>query len=142
MRQRVFNPGVDGEFRDLGLLMLRIGVGGLLLTLHGWGKLDRLLDGVAKFPDPLGIGSGFSLGLVVLAEVACALAVVLGFATRIATLPIIIAMSVAFFVFHGGDPMGEKELALFYLLGAVALLLTGPGRFSMDEVLHRKGRGR
>ena len=142
MRQIVFNPGAPGKVRDLGLLALRVVVGGLLLALHGYGKLDRLLGGVAQFPDPLGIGSEPSLGLVIVAEVGCALAVVLGFATRFATLPIIVTMGVAFFVFHSGDPMRDKELALVYLLGAVALLFTGPGRFSLDEVLHRKGKGR
>ena len=41
----------------LGLLLLRLGAGGLLLYGHGWAKLMHYSERAAHFPDPLGIGS-------------------------------------------------------------------------------------
>ncbi len=43
---------------SLGLLVLRLGTGGYMLT-HGWGKLQMVLAGdFDKFGDPIGLGSG------------------------------------------------------------------------------------
>jgi putative oxidoreductase len=73
-----------------------------------------------------------SLGLVVFAEVLCAALVLLGFAMRAALVPILIFLGVAIFVQHGGDPFGKKELALTYAVPFLALMIMGPGRFSID----------
>ena len=138
IREKLFDPGREGLPRDFGLLLMRVGYAGTLLMLHGLGKFERLLGGSFKFPDPLGIGSGLSFGLATFAEFFCAIALLLGFASRVATLPLIATMGVAVFVVHAGDPMHKKELALLYLAGFVVLLLTGPGRFSFDEILSKK----
>jgi putative oxidoreductase len=47
-------------------------------------------------------------------------------------------MAVAAFIVHGGDPWGEKELAYIYLAGYLTLLLTGPGKFSVDALIMKR----
>ena len=89
------------------------------------------------FPDPLGVGSTISLALVTFAEVFCAVAVVLGLLTRLAVLPLIGFFAVAFFIHHAHDPWSKKELAVVYAVPMIALLFTGPGRYSLDELLTR-----
>jgi putative oxidoreductase len=42
-------------------------------------------------------------------------------------------MGVAAFIVHGADPLGEKELALFYFLSFFMIMLTGPGAYSLDK---------
>ncbi|MEP2770925.1 MAG: hypothetical protein ABJH05_02170 [Fulvivirga sp.] len=42
---------------DLGLLIFRLIVGGLMLT-HGYGKFMRVLEGNFQFANPIGIGEG------------------------------------------------------------------------------------
>ena len=138
IREKLFDSGREGLPRDFGLLLLRVGYAGSLLMLHGIGKFERLIGGSFKFPDPLGIGSGLTFGLATFAEFVCAIALLLGFASRAATLPLIATMGVAVVVYHADDPWHKKELALLYLVGFVVLLLTGPGRFSFDEVLSKK----
>lgn len=116
----------------IGLLLLRLGAAGLLLVGHGWPKVERWEKLSRTFADPLGVGPAVSLGLVILAEVVCALLVMLGFATRWALAPILIFFAVAIFVRHAGSPFDERELALIYAVPFVALMFTGPGRFALD----------
>lgn len=122
---------------DVGLLVLRVGIGLMMLLRHGWPKLASFSEIMDSFPDPLGVGSTMSLTLAVFGEAVCSVLIILGVATRFSALPFLITMLVAAFVVHGGDPWARKELALSYAVPALTLLLTGPGRFSVDAWLRR-----
>jgi putative oxidoreductase len=123
---------------DLAALMIRIIFGGLMLVNHGWGKFDKISSGNLGFPDPLGIGSEISLYLAVFSEVICAALVTVGLFTRAATIPLVFTMGVAFFVVHGGDAFAEKESSFMYLLGYLAIIFIGPGKYSMDRAFRKK----
>lgn len=120
---------------DTGLLVLRVATGALLLFGHGMTKLLNFSERAGVFPDPLGVGSELSLSLAIFAEVFCALAVILGFMTRFAAFPVVFTMLVIMLIVHSGDPWGDKESALLFAIPFVTLLLTGPGKFSLDHVL-------
>lgn len=122
---------------DLGLLLLRLSVGLLMLT-HGLPKLLNFQVMLEKFADPIGLGVPLSLTLAIGAEVGCSLLLIVGLATRLAAFPLMFTMAVAFFLVHGADPLGDKELPLLYMLSYVTLMLTGPGRFSVDHWLMRR----
>jgi putative oxidoreductase len=62
----------------------------------------------------------------------------LGLLTRPAAVFVALTMAVARFVQHGSDPFGTGELALIYLVGAVALAFTGAGRFALDRIVWRR----
>ena len=123
---------------NLGLLFFRIVIGLMMLISHGWGKFIEFADKSAGFPDPLGVSNPGSLALVVFAEVFCSIAIILGFATRIIIVPLIVAMFVAAFVTHGDDPWARKEFAVLYLVPYIFLLLSGAGRYSVDGMLRKK----
>lgn len=134
---------------SLGLLILRLGLGGYLLT-HGLGKLQMVLAGAYdQFGDPIGLGSVASLLLVTFAELVCSSLVIIGLATRFAAVPVVVVMAVAASVAHGADPWtmeqgyrlfmsGEaeswasKQPALMFLVGFLTLIFTGAGRYSLD----------
>lgn len=122
-----------------GLLVLRLAIGGMMLT-HGLPKFHKLMDTPDQFADPFGVGPEISLALAVFAEVICAGLLVIGALTRLAAIPFFITMATAAFIIHGADPFAKKEMALLYASGALALMFTGAGRFSIDGWLaSRKG---
>jgi len=117
---------------DTGLLILRIMAGAAMIT-HGWPKFQNVINGNFQFGDPIGLGVETSLVLAAFAEFICSLLVIAGFFTRLATIPLIINMSVAFFIAHSADDFGVKEKAFLYLGMFIVLLLTGPGKYSIDK---------
>jgi putative oxidoreductase len=119
---------------DFGYLFLRVSAGGTLFWQHGWPKLMSFSERTESFADPFGLGSTFSLILILLAEVVCSALVVLGLWTRVAVIPLIIAMAVIVFMVKGDAAFAEKELALVYLFAFVTILFTGSGRFAVDRI--------
>ena len=123
--------------QSLGLLFLRVSMGGLMLGGHGLIKLQNFKKLAGSFPDPLGVGSFPSLILAIFAEFFCSVLLILGIGTRLATIPLIVTMLVAITVIHAKDPWQAKELAALYLSGYLTLLICGGGGFALDSVLWR-----
>ncbi len=107
---------------------------GCMMLIHGIPKFKSLISSVeVDFPDPIGIGPTASLFLTVIAEFLCASLIVIGYKTKWATIPLIITMLVAGLIFHWSDPWHEKEHALLYAGGYLAIYFLGPGKYSLDE---------
>lgn len=132
------SPVVGDAWASLGLLVLRVGLGAQMAALHGYGKLAKFEELSGVFPDPLGVGRTASLALATGAEFFMSILVVLGLFTRLTALPLVVTMAVAAFIIHADDPWSDKEMALLYLAGFLALFLAGAGRFSLDSVIRRK----
>lgn len=122
---------------DLALLLLRVWLGLSLMMLHGRLKIGWLQADQVQFADPFGLGPTVSLALAMVAEVVCAMLVVVGFATRWAALAVAFTMVTAFTVAHGAKLVGEGngEMPFIYLAGFLAILVAGPGRYSVDAKL-------
>ena len=121
------------------LLALRL-LFGILLMLHGIAKWGSFADLSISFPDPLGMGSRISLILAIFGELFCSAGFIVGAFYRLALIPMIFTMCIAFFVVHGGDPFAAKELPLVYLAVFVLMFLTGPGAFALDGLIGRSLR--
>lgn len=122
---------------SLLLLWARIIIG-LLFLNHGiekWMSFGQLSE---TFPDPIGLGSTVSLILVIFAEVFCSFAFIFGIFYRLALLPMIFSMCIAFFIVHSEMPLASKELSLIYLIIFILMFIAGPGRFSADNIVIRR----
>jgi putative oxidoreductase len=135
MVQYLFSVRSYGLWPDVGLLVGRLTFGVIMAYAHGWVKLKGFSEMVEKFADPIGLGPRPSLILLVFAEFFCAMLVAVGLMTRLAAVPLVIAMGVAGLIVHRADPLARKELALLYLAAWLLILMAGPGRFSLDYVI-------
>ena len=143
-----------GKEVDLGLLVLRVGVG-LILLYYGCQKMFGLfagpgfshtIEGFQKtgFPPLLG-------ALSIFAEFFGSLGLITGTLTRVAALGVTVNMAVATWVvlkqpdiianiFKYGQATDARTIGfpLLLCLGALAILFAGAGRFSIDAKLFGK----
>lgn len=132
----LFPQHFRGKGVSLLLLVVRVFFGVLFFT-HGLEKMMNFQQLSDSYPSVLGFGSYMTLMVTIFCEFCCSLFLISGLLTRIMTLPMILAMGVAFFDVH--DAMiPEGELALIYMTVFIILFLTGPGRYSMDYLIDVK----
>ncbi|VVB56946.1 DoxX [uncultured archaeon] len=127
-------------YKNLGLLALRLALA--LFILHGVQKLTSL-DATAKFFGSVGIPAPGLMAMVVgCIELFGGIAVLLGLGTRYAGVLLTfvmlgaIATTAVSGVLSAGLPMGllNMDLEWVYLFAAIAVALTGPGKYSIDKM--------
>jgi len=132
--KQLFSTRYSENGVSFALLLLRLAAGGLMIP-HGFDKLIHFVERSKDFPVPFHIGTAASLSLVIFAEFFCAVLLIAGLMTRLVVIPLLITMGVAVFIIHNSDFLGEAEQATQYMVAYVVLLLTGPGKFSLDRLL-------
>lgn len=140
--KKLFNTNFNNEGVHFMLLILRVAFAIFMIT-HGYGKLVMITSGAEiQFGDPIGLGTTTSLYLTVFAEFFCSILLLLGLATRLALIPLIITMIVAVFVVHAADDFATKEMGFHFLVVYLFLLVSGPGKYSIDQFISNSGRRR
>ena len=137
--KRFFSTAYSESAFNLATLAIRVIFGLILCYYYGLEKLKNFSHLQYVFPDPFHIGHRISLALVIFAELLCGLLLALGFLTRFAALVLVISMSVAEFFAHKGHVAMVNgtlhEQAYLYLAAFFAILMVGPGRFSVDGAM-------
>lgn len=123
--------------RDLGLLVLRLGVG-ILMLLHGIAKLQ----GIGFIESMLiknGLPGFFAYG-VYLTEIIAPLLIIIGYRTRLASLVFISGALFAMFLVHSAAifQLNEAggwgvELLGLYITGALVLAISGSGKYALSS---------
>ena len=155
MKKFFFDCGTRDATASLGLLALRVMTGLMLLIGHGIPKITGFaarkdLFYVPEFFPFKYLSPAVSLMLCIGAEVVAVSFVILGFATRPAAFVVGLTMVVAAFGYLGATPwflttptlVETKELSLMYLIPMLAIILSGPGGYSVDAMIWRDSKRR
>ena len=138
MRRRVL--GLVALGTPAALLLGRLALG-MLFVNTGWGKVHDIPKVVGffvelKIPMPL-----LNAYVVSWSELLCGTALIVGLATRLSTIPLIVSMIVAILTARLGDIHGLGSLAqvdeFTYLALLVVVAFVGPGALSLDALLFR-----
>lgn len=120
---------------DLALLVLRVGIGISFVFVYGWDKISggpeqwaRLGENMARFG--ITVWPTFWGFMAAATEFVGGMCLMLGLLFRPALGLLLVVMVVAFssHIAAGEGPWHATEMATVF----VALLLTGPGRYSLD----------
>jgi putative oxidoreductase len=138
---KMFSPSPIN--RNLGLLVIRLGVGVTMVVMHGYGKLVGGPDSWARLGASMGnLGFGFAPTfwgfMAMFAEFVCSILIVLGVLFRPALIFLGFTMFVAI-VFHLNLPLESEKAgwsgasqALVHLCLYAGLFLTGPGKYAFS----------
>jgi putative oxidoreductase len=129
------------NLREFALFLLRVSIG-LGLMYHGWLKIENGVDvfadkGITAMGYPFTWNPLLFAWLSTLAELVGGFFCFLGLWTRLAAFAIVVNMSVASFIAMRGMPIiamspMTRELPMAYVIISVAVLILGPGRWSVD----------
>ena len=121
-------------FTSAGLLILRLAIGTMMIH-HGQEKLANPESFASAYLVPLHLPFPLVMAHVAgLCEILGSWFVILGFLTPIGALALVGTMAVAGYhhILTSGFNIYLLELVVLYLGGSLAILLSGPGRISID----------
>lgn len=126
------------KYRDLGLLFLRVALGGLFVLLHGW---PHMAGGIVKWRE-LGhamhyLHINFAFGLwgfmAALSESVGAVFFMAGFLFRPASILLTFTMAVASLMVWKTQGISAASHPLELAIVFLAFIFIGPGKYSADK---------
>lgn len=128
----------SGDADAVGKFILRV-VLGVLVLLHGIAKVTGGIAGIEGMLQGIGLPAALAWGVYV-GEVIAPVLLILGWYARIGAALVLVNMVFAIVLAHSGDVFAltkqggwALELQGMFLFTALALLLMGPGRFSINR---------
>lgn len=114
---------------DAALLFLRVAASVLVLIVHGLPKAMHYSSQLALIEDPLHLGKTLTLSFAIFAEVLCPVLMIVGIATRLAALPIIVITLMALTLVHPEWTLDQAQFAWMLLILFGTIVIGGAGRY-------------
>jgi len=144
---KLLYPGLAGfyaSWRDIADTAVRVIVG-IILFMHGWGKVKAGAAGVAAFMAKSGLEPGLAFAYAaILLETIGALCIIFGLFTRIFAAAIAIEMLIAVIAVHWSHGFyynahnGGYEYALLIGIVMFAIAIRGGGPYSIDRMIGKE----
>ena len=129
------------KLKDIPLLLIRLvlAYGFYVPAKMKWSDIKSITDWFKTLHVP---APALNAYMAATTEAAGVVLLVLGLGTRIISIPLTVVMLVAIKTVHwnNGFDAGENgfEIPLYYLIMLLQLLIYGPGRISLDNLIGRK----
>lgn len=129
------------DLQSIPLLLIRLilAYGFLNPALMKWKNINGIAEWFASMNYPLPTINAY---LAATTEAMGVVLLVLGFATRLISIPLMFTMLIAIATVHfsNGFEAGNNgfEIPLYYMLMLFVLLMSGPGKYSLDNLLSKK----
>jgi len=130
------------KLESIPLLLLRLvlAYGFFVPAKMKWGNIDGIAQWFESLGYPLPTLNAY---MAATTETLGVILLTLGFATRLISIPLMFVMVIAILTVHMGNGFdaGDNgfEIPLYYLLMLFTLFISGPGKFSVDTLLSKKG---
>lgn len=143
MMKKLLNCDCVGKFGQVAPLALRLAAGAIF-AMHGWQKLSVMgVGGVTGMLEALGFPLAGVLAVVLIAaELGGGILLILGLFTHWAAKALVVVSAVALFAVHLKNGFfiatGGYEFILILLAASISILITGPGKFSLDAKMRKR----
>jgi len=124
--------------RDTGLLLQRLSIG-ILILFHGIANLTSNYSFIKSLLNGIGIPE-FVAYSVFIGEIIAPMLIIIGYRTKLASLPLAFNMLTAILMAHSEDIITLNqfggwglELQGLYLFGAIALFFLGAGKYAVSK---------
>jgi len=133
--------GLAKKLDWLALLVARLTVG-ILFVSTGWGKVHNLAKVTDFFRELMIPFPAFNATLASWTELVCGALLVIGLASRLASLPLVVTMTVAILTAKRDEIHGLPDLFVqvewTYLAILLVIAAIGPGAASADRLIVKK----
>ena len=131
----LFDTSFNTKRFNITLLVFRVLLSLSLVNTHGLKKVIHFEETLQHIPDPIGIGSELSAYIAIFSNIICPAFIIMGLFTRPFILPIVSTTLIGFFIVHGQDPWPIRDVPFMYSLSFLVLLVLGPGKYSVDQLI-------
>jgi len=151
---RIYLRFTGYTYSNMARLFMRLFVG-IMFMQFGIRHLMNFTQLSTDFPTVCGLSSVTCLSIMIIVEIVCSLFIMIGFLTRLSTIPPIASMIAAeYYIVHdllphtslyGLDSTQPGYLPIMFIGIYLFLLLAGPGKISLDYfisifIISRQGR--
>ncbi|AIY13964.1 MULTISPECIES: DoxX family protein [Cellulophaga] len=129
---------LEGKPAHVALLFFRVFIALELMIVHGFKKIGIGVNSPEVVPNPLGLPENSNELIAILANLGFPIFIIVGFCTRVATLPILCVTLIGLVVVHVHDSLLIKDVPFMYSVVFLFLLVVGPGNYSIDAIIYKK----
>ncbi|MES2240744.1 MAG: DoxX family protein [Bacteroidota bacterium] len=123
---------------DTAILLFRIIVSSQLMIVHGLKKIGIGTGVTETVPNPFNFTEWFNDSFAIAANLVFPLFIIVGFYTRLATIPVLAVTLSGYFIVHWNDPLLISDVPFMYSLSFLFIAFSGAGKYSLDNLLRNK----